>query len=58
MGKFLLTIMSRADERKALTILGAAVSVVGGYFGFGLKGAGIEIAVFAVIAMLARTVEA
>jgi hypothetical protein len=51
MRRILIAILSRLDEQKALTILGAIVSVVGVYFGFGLRGAGIEIAVFAAIAV-------
>ncbi|MEM5406028.1 hypothetical protein [Paraburkholderia unamae] len=52
MGRFLVAILSRADEQKALTILGAVASVVAVYLTFGLKGAGIEIAAFALIAVM------
>jgi hypothetical protein len=52
MSRLLVAIMSYADEQKALPILGAVVSVVAVYLGFGLKGAGIEVAVFAAIAVM------
>ncbi|KWB20821.1 hypothetical protein WL32_16965 [Burkholderia cepacia] len=52
MSRLLVAIMSRTDERKVLTVLGAVASVVAVYLAFGSTGAGIEVAVFAAIAVM------
>ncbi len=51
MSRLLLAIMSHADEKKVLTVLGAGVSIIGVYLGFGLAGVSVEVAGFAVIGL-------
>lgn len=52
MSRLLLEIMSRTDEQKVLTVLGAVASVIAVYLAFGLIGASIEVAVLAAIAVV------
>lgn len=44
--------MSRTDEQKVLTVLGAVASFIAVYLAFGIIGASIEVAVLAAIAVV------
>ncbi|KVE73277.1 hypothetical protein [Burkholderia vietnamiensis] len=52
MSRLLLEIMSRTDEQKVLTVLGAVASFIAVYLAFGIIGASIEVAVLAAIAVV------